>query len=85
MNAADAERIAAARYPEHTTYTAVECEKWSHLTTPRYTYRGGPCLFGIVRVGTTWWGYESAVMFRLIFDPDNQLAQSWTDPVYTFL
>ena len=29
MNAADAERIAAARYPEHTTYTAVECEKWS--------------------------------------------------------
>lgn len=84
ISVADAEQIAGARYPEHTTYSAAECERWSH-SVPPYTPRGGPCLFGIIRVATTWWGFESAVMFRLIFDPDSRLVQSWAEPVYTFL
>jgi hypothetical protein len=84
MSAADAEQIAGARYPQHTIYSAAECERWSH-SVPPYTPRGGPCLFGIIRVATTWWGFQSAVMFRLIFDPDSRLVQSWAEPVYTFL
>jgi|SRR5579859_7238917 len=84
ISVTDAEQIAGARYPEHTTYSATECERWSH-SVPPYTPRGGPCLFGITRVATTWWGFESAVMFRLIFDPDSRLVKSWAEPVYTFL
>lgn len=84
MSVADAQKIVDSHYPEHTTYSASECKRWSH-SVPPYTPRGGPCLFGIVRVATTWWGFQSAVMFRLIFDPNDQLAQSWAQPVYTFL
>lgn len=32
----DAQQIAVTKYPEHTRYSAADCEKWSHLTTPRF-------------------------------------------------
>ena len=85
LSIADAQRFVASGYPEHTDYTAEKCEYWSHNTVPRYTSRGGPCIFGIVRTGSTWWGYESAVEFRLIFGPDNLLQENQILPVYTFL
>ena len=82
---AEARKLVDAQYPEHTRYSASECEKWSHMTVPGYVSKGGPCLFGIVRVGTTWWGFESAVEFRLIFGPDDHLSELQVLPVYTFL
>jgi hypothetical protein len=75
MSVADAKRLVDSLYPQHTNYSPAGCERWSH-STPPYTPRGGPCQFGIVRIGATWWGYQSAVMFRLIFAPDNRLAQT---------
>ena len=52
---------------------------------PDYTFRGGTCIDSIVEVGFTWWGYESAVMFRLIFGSNGRLAELQVQPVYTFL
>jgi hypothetical protein len=85
MPEASAKRIVSTQYPRHTEYSAQDCEKWSHLTQPSYVARGGPCILGIVETGTTWWGFESAVSFILIFGPDDRLAGLQVDPVYTFL
>lgn len=81
---ADAQKIVVTKYPEHSDYSALECQRWSH-SIPSYPWRGGPCVFGIVRIGATWWGFESAVEFRLIFGPDDRLRDLHVDPVYTFL
>jgi hypothetical protein len=61
ISESSAQKIVYASYPEHTRYSVTECERWSHLTTPSYSSRGGPCIFGIVTLGATWWGFESAV------------------------
>jgi len=81
----EARNTVIADYPRHTEYSTADCEKWSNHTVPDYTFRGGPCIFGIVEVGSTWWGYESAVMFRLIFGSNGRLAELQVQPVYTFL
>lgn len=80
-----AQRIVSTRYPRYTAYSPQECEKWSHLTTPSYAWRGGPCILGIVETGTTWWGFESAVSFGLLFGSDDRLEGLQVNPVYTFL
>jgi len=85
ISEASAHKIVSTSYPEHSRYSAAECERWSHLTTPGYSWRGGPCVFGIVRLGATWWGFESAVNFRLLFGSDDRLEVLQIDPVYTFL
>ena len=72
-------------YPEHTKYSADDCTKWAALTIPTYHPLGGPCVFGIVRTGATWWGFESAVEFKLVFDPQGELRDVDTEAVYTFL
>ena len=72
-------------YGGYTEYSADDCTKWAKVTFPTYHSLGGPCIFGIYRAGQTWWGFESAVQFKLIFDPDGILRSVDTDPVYTFL
>ena len=84
MGFSAAEKSMNVDYPRHTNYSAVECEKWSHLTGPAYTSRGGPCIFGIVEVGGPR-VMDAAVEFKLIFGPDDRLAQLITFPSYTFL
>jgi hypothetical protein len=37
-------------YPQHTNYSPADCEKWSQRTTPAYTSRGGPCIFGLAHL-----------------------------------
>jgi hypothetical protein len=72
-------------YPRHTSYTAAECEKWSHQTTPAYKPRGGPCIFGLVNLDSQAYLMDAGVEFKLIFGPDDRLAQLDSGPVYTFL
>jgi hypothetical protein len=72
------------KYPEHTQYSPDDCTKFA-TSVPTYRPLGGPCIFGIMRTGATWWGFESAVMFKLLFDPNGELRNVVTDPVYTFL
>jgi hypothetical protein len=72
-------------YPRHTNYSSDDCEKWSHRTTPAYSSRGGPCIFGLVNLESRAHLMEAGVEFKLIFGPDDHLAQLYSDPVYTFL
>jgi hypothetical protein len=76
---------AKATYPESTIYPAADCEHWSHHGVPAFPAQGGQCIFGIKRVGETWWGFQAAVSFRLMFTPTGSLATIYTYPVYTFL
>ena len=55
------------------------------MTRPTYPPQGGPCIFGIEETGSTWWGFESAVKFRLLFDSGGKLRIVQAFPVYTFL
>jgi hypothetical protein len=81
----DAQKTVGARYPKHTDYTSAECEKWSHMTSPAYISKGGPCIFGLVDVIRKLYLMEAGVEFRLIFGVDDRLVQLDTYPVYTFL
>jgi hypothetical protein len=72
-------------YPRHANYSPADCEKWSHRTTPAYSWRGGPCIFGLVNLNSRGYLIDAGVEFKLIFGPDNHLAQINSEPVYTFL
>jgi hypothetical protein len=73
-------------YPGNsTTYTASDCEKWSHMTSPAYIFKGGPCIFGMADANSWLYPVEAEVMFKLIFGRDNRLDRLYSDPVYTFL
>jgi hypothetical protein len=72
-------------YPQYTEYSAAACTNNAKFTSPSYQPQGGACIFGIIRTGESWWGFESAVRFRLMFDPAGHLRDVYTDPVYTFL
>jgi hypothetical protein len=72
-------------YPRHTNYSPADCEKWSHRTTPAYNWRGGPCIFGLVNLNSRGYLIDARVEFKLIFGPNNRLAQFNSEPVYTFL
>jgi hypothetical protein len=65
--------------------TANACTKEAAMTEPTYPPQGGPCIFGIEETGSTWWGFESAVQFRLLFDSGGKLRVVQAFPVYTFL
>jgi hypothetical protein len=78
------DRVIAA-YPRNTEYSVADCSKWAKTTSPAYEAQGGPCIFGIVETGSAWWGFESAVSFRLIFDPKGTLLTVQVYPEYTFL
>ena len=85
MGVTQAQQQVSSRYPMHTRDSPLECEKNSRRIFPAYTARGGPCISVLVDVGTTWWGFESAVNFRLIFGGDESLVDLAIHPVYTFL
>ena len=85
MQLADARKRVRHDYSRFNESTAATCTKDAAITTPRYSPQGGPCIFGIEETGSTWWGYESAVEFRLLFDSDDKLRELQAFPVYTFL
>lgn len=86
MQFADALTRTRHDYPtRYTDITAETCAKDAPITTPRYQPQGGPCIFGIDETGSTWWGFESAVQFRLLFDSGGRLRVVQALPVYTFL
>jgi len=73
-------------YPKrYTDATAEACAGDAAMTSPKYSPQGGPCIFGIEETGSTWWGFESAVEFRLLFDSGGKLRVVQALPVYTFL
>ena len=73
-------------YPGRNTIVApADCEEQSHMTSPAYTFKGGPCIFGLVDANSWLYVMEGEVMFKLIFGPDNRLDRLYADPVYTFI
>ena len=80
----EAKGVLDSQYSEYSAYSAEDCQRYSH-SVPGYSAKGGPCIFGIVRVGSTWWGYQSAVEYILIFEPNGRLGEVVQWPVYTFL
>jgi hypothetical protein len=73
-------------YPErYTDTTAATCIKEAAMTSPKYLPQGGPCIIALEDTGSTWWGFESAVQLRLLFDSNEKLRVIQAYPVYTFL
>ena len=85
MQLVDARTRMRQDYSRFGETTAATCTKDAAFTTPRYTPQGGPCIFGMEETGSTWWGFESAVEFRLLFSSDDKLRELQVFPVYTFL
>jgi hypothetical protein len=85
MQLANARKRIGQDYSRFNESTTATCSKDAAITTPRYSPQGGPCIFGIEETGSTWWGYESAVEFRLLFGSDDKLRELQAFPVYTFL
>jgi hypothetical protein len=73
-------------YPNrYTDTTADTCAKDAAMTEPKYGPQGGPCIIALDETGSTWWGFESAVQLRLLFDSREKLRVLQAYPVYTFL
>ena len=80
-----AQAVVDRDYPQHTNYSPADCEKWSHRTTPAYSSRGGPCIFGLINLDSRGYLIDAGVEFKLVFGPDDRLVQLDCEPVYTFL
>jgi hypothetical protein len=73
-------------YPKRYTDTTADiCAKQAAMTTPKYSPQGGPCIIALDETGSTWWGFESVVQLRLLFDSNEKLRVIQAYPVYTFL
>ena len=85
MNVATAREVAQLRYPGHSEYSASKCEETAKYTVPAYEYKGGPCIFGFIKGGHTWWGFQSDLAYCLIFDSSGTLQTAEARQVHTFL
>jgi hypothetical protein len=65
--------------------STAQCEKHARMTSPAYTPRGGPCIFALDLVGSTWYGFDTAIQLRLMFDGAYNLAGRQFHQVHTFL
>ena len=77
-------RVQGRRLP----YTLLEqrrCEENAKVTHPTYRPKGGACIFALDRVGATWYGFETAIQLRLLFDTSGALAEREFREVHTFL
>ncbi len=59
-------------------YSTSDCAK-------AYKAQGGPCIVGLVETGSTWWGMEYAIGFRLYFDAMGTLQTVQVEPENSFL
>lgn len=62
-----------------------KCEEGAKVTYPKYRPKGGACIFAIDEVGATWYGFETAIQLRLLFDASGALAEREFREVHTFL
>jgi len=65
--------------------SAERCEENAKMTSPSYQPRGGPCIFALDRVGSTWYGFDTAIQLRLLFDKTGSLAHRDFHQIHTFL
>jgi hypothetical protein len=74
------------RFPRrfHET-TARECIDEAKNSRPSFEPKGGPCLGVFWDVGSTWYGFQSGIQFRLFFDESDRLVDSSSRIVNTFL
>ena len=61
------------------------CEEEAKIAHPTYRPKGGACIFALDRVGATWYGFETAIQLRLLFDASGALAEREFREVHTFL
>ncbi len=78
-------RVKHDYYPRYSDSPAERCAKDAAITEPGYSPQGGPCIFGFHETGSTWWGFQSGIEFRLLFDSGGKLRVRQAFPVYTFL
>jgi hypothetical protein len=62
-----------------------KCEEEAKITYPTYRPKGGACIFAHDPVGTTWYGFETAIQLQLLFDASGALAEREFREVHTFL
>ena len=69
----------------HTLLDHRKCEEEAKITHPTYRPQGGACIFALDPVGSTWYGFETAIQLRLFFDASGVLADREFSQVHTFL
>jgi hypothetical protein len=62
-----------------------KCAEDAKITRPTYQPRGGACILALDRVGATWYGFETAIQLRLLFDASGALVEREFLEVHTFL
>ena len=85
MSINDVRPIVKKQYPIHSEYDAEECRRSAEHTSDKFEPLDGPCIFGRIDVPKTWWGFETSVLFRLIFDFSGTLQVTETRSEHTFL
>jgi hypothetical protein len=78
-----AKDLALRHYPRSEDIPASKCD--SEQGVPAWPSRGGPCIFGYTESGSTFWGFEAGIMFRLMFGSDGRLVDLNVLQVNTFL
>ncbi len=83
----DAARLKVAkRFPlRYHESNAAECVREAQNSSSSFEPKGGPCLGVFWDVGSTWYGFESGIQFRLFFDGSNTLVDLSARQVHTFL
>jgi len=81
----EAEARVQSQNVRHTLLDQRKCEEEAKFTYPTYRPKGGACIFALDPVGSTWYGFETAIQLRLFFDASGALAEREFAEVHTFL
>jgi hypothetical protein len=85
VSLSEAEKQVQRRRLPYTLLEQRKCEEDAKITHPPYRPKGGACIFAIDHVGATWYGFETAIQLRLLFDASGALAEREFQEVHTFL
>ena len=85
VSLSEAEKRVQRRSLPYTLLEQRKCEEDAKITYPPYRPKGGACIFALDRVGATWYGFETAIQLRLLFDASGALAEREFREVHTFL
>jgi hypothetical protein len=81
----EAEARVQRRHLPYTLLDQRQCEERAKVTYPTYRPKDGACIFALDHVGATWYGFETAIQLRLLFDASGALAEREFREVHTFL
>jgi len=85
MSVAQVEKGALGKGVPYTLSEPRKCEENAWAADAPHRSRGGACMVALERVGTTWYGLETAIQIRLMFDRSGVLVERGLRQQHTFL